>query len=233
MGARQRFRVRAHRALRHMTPRHVVRTRITKHTFMDFAEKAGLVYFGYVDQRDDEHRLVRGYTVSATHQDNHYCVGSVRDYDVMMVLRNDTVALPQGRKAEQRCHWLIVTVDAHTKHTLPHCYIGHRGHEATFKASFEPLSPLALGALHQYSHRFLGEYRIYAKATHALEIERMFTPEVSEVIAEHFGGASVEIDDNTVLLYIESPRPTEAVLDKVLSNALWLAEAIDAAYAKL
>jgi hypothetical protein len=27
------------------------------------------VYFGYVDQRDDDHRLIRGHTVSATHQD--------------------------------------------------------------------------------------------------------------------------------------------------------------------
>lgn len=231
MSARRRFHVRFRRALRHMTPRHVVRSRLTKRTMMQFAEKVGLVYFGYVDQRDDEHRLIRGHTVSETHQDNHYCVGSVRDYDVMMVLRNDTIETSSvERRVEQRCHWLIVTVDMHTKVDLPHCYVGHHSRDHAFKASFEALSPLALGSLHEYSHRFMSEYGLYAKATHALEVERMITPQMSEVIATHFEGASIEIEDNTIFLYVESPRPSEAVLEKMLSNGLWLAECIDATY---
>jgi len=230
MSAGHRFHVRFRRALRHMTPGHVVKSRITKRTMMQFADKVGLVYFGYVDQRDDEHRLIRGHTVSETHQDNHYCVGSVRDYDVMMVLRNDTIATSLEHREERRCHWLIVTVDVHTKSDLPHCYIGHHSRDHAFKASFEPLSPLALGSLHEYSHRFMSEYSLYAKATHALEIERMITPQMSEVIGTHFEGASIEIEDNTIFLYVESPRPSEGVLEKMLSNALWLAECIDSTY---
>lgn len=227
MSARHRFSIRFKRAMRHMTPLHMARTRMTKRTIVKFAEKVGLVYFGYVDQRDDEHRLVRGHTVSETHQDNHYCVGTVRGYDVMMVLRNDTISVPGNSHTDQRCHWLIVTVDVHTQHDLPHCYIGHHSRDHAFQASFESLSPVALGGLHQYPHRFLSEYAIYTKATHALEAERMITPQISEVIAEHFLGASIEIEDSTVFLYIESPRPGEVVLEKMLSNALWLAECID------
>lgn len=229
MSARHRFNIRFRRALRHMTPLHIARTRMTKRTMMQFAEKVGLVYFGYVDQRDDEHRLVRGHTVSETHQDNHYCVGTVRGYDVMMVLRNDTISPPGNSHADSRCHWLIVTVDVHTKTDLPHCYIGHQNRDHAFRASYESLAPLALGNLHQYSPRFLSEYTVYSQATHALAIERIITPQVSQVISEHFAGASIEIEDNTIFLYIESPRPTEPVLEKILSNGLWLAECIDTA----
>jgi hypothetical protein len=213
-----------------MTPLHIVRTRITKQTIMTFAEKVGLVYFGYVDQRDDDHRLVRGHTVSETHQDNHYCVGTVHGYDVMLVLRNDTISSPDNSRAEQRCHWLIITIDLHSKYELPHCYIGHHNRDHVFRASFEQLNPLLLGSLNQYSHKFLGDYTIYAKATHAIEIEQMITAQMSEVIAEHFSGASIEIEDNTLFLYTESPRPSEATLEKLLSNGLWLAESIDAVY---
>lgn len=230
MSARHRFNVRFQRALRHMTPLHIARTRITKRAIMNFAEKVGLVYFGYVDQRDDEHRLIRGHTVSETHQDNHYCVGTVHGYDCMMVLRNDTISPPGNSHASKRCHWLIVTVDVHTKSDIPHCYIGHQNRDHAFRASYEPLNHLALGSLHQYSPHFLSEYTVYAQATHAVEIERILTPQVSQVISEHFSGASIEIEDNTVFLYIESPRPTEAVLEKMLSNGLWLAECIDATY---
>ncbi|MEO5948943.1 MAG: hypothetical protein ABIP74_00920 [Candidatus Saccharimonas sp.] len=227
MKIRRNITVRFRRALRHMTPAHVVKTRLTKRAIMQFAEKVGLLYFGFVDQRDDEHRLVRGHTVSETHQDNHYCVGSIKGYDVMLVLRNDSIEVPQQDKSEERCHWLIVTVDLHTKNELPHFYIGHHNRDHIFKASFEQLNPLLLGSLHQYSHKFMSDYTIYAKAMHAIEVEQTITPQMSEVIAEHFAGASIEIEDNTLFLYVESQRPSEAVLEKIVSNGLWLAESID------
>lgn len=229
----RRFKLRAKRALRHMAPSHVVWTRVTKRTIMRFAEKVGLMYFGYVDQRNDDHRLIRGHTVSATHQDNHYCIGSFKGYDVMMVLRNDVVEVSHAQKREQRCHWLILTIDLHTRYDVPHCYIGHHDRDHAFRAYFEPLSPLALGSLHTYSHRFLSDYSVYAKATHAIEIERIISPDVSAVIAEYFASASIEIEDGTLYLYIESQRPTEALLEKMLSNGVWLAESIDMTYASL
>jgi hypothetical protein len=50
------------------------------------------------------------------------------------------------------------------------------------------------------------------------------------VIASHFVRSSIEIEDGTIYLYIESERPDEALLEKMLSNGLWLAEQIDEAY---
>ncbi len=218
------------RTLRHMRPSHLVKMRMTRGVMEHFAEQVGLVYFGYVDQRDDEHRLIRGHTVSQTHQDNHYCIGTVRGYDVMLALRNDVVRLPNGKDA--RCHWLIYTIDLHAKVDVPHCYIGHKSRDAVFAASYRQLQPLAVGGLGVYPHAFSSNYTIYGAATNAYVIERMIDPQVAEVLATHFQGVSVEVEDNTLYLYIEAERPHAAQLEKMLSNGLWLAEVIDARLAR-
>ena len=220
--------LRLRRTLRHLRPSHIVKTRMTRGVIERLAEKVGLVYFGFVDQRDDEHRLIRGHTGSPTHQDTHYCIGTVRSYDVMMALRNDVVRVRTGR--EQRCHWLIYTIDLHTKADVPHCYIGHRSRDDVFAASYRQLHPLVIGGLGAYSRTFSSQYTIYGAATNSYTIERIINPQIAEVIATHFQGVSIEIEDNAVYLYVESARPNEAQLEKMLSNGLWLAEAIDSLY---
>ena len=226
MSRRERTALRLKRAARHMKPTHIIATHLTRRVFEAFADRVGLVYFGYVDQRDDDHRLIRGHTVSATHQDNHYCIGSIRGYDVMMVLRNDVVKVP-GQSEDQRCHWLICTVDLHTRADIPHFYVGHRNRDAVYGASYGRLSPMSLGALGAYPYQFLSEYTVYGTSTHAIEIEQTFPPQMAAVVASHFQHASFEVQDGTVYLYIENPRPDGAALEKMLSNALWVAEAID------
>lgn len=214
------------RVLKRMSPASVTRSRIAKKTIMRFADRVGLLYFGIVDQRDDEHRLVRGYTTSATHRDNHYCIGTINGYDVMLVLRNDFAIRPGYREVQSR-HWLIFTFDLHTTRDVPHVYIGRRTPEEAARMSYLRLAPLALGSLHAYSLGFVQNYCIYARATHAIDIEAIITPQIADTIAERFVDTHIEIEDRTVYLHIESARPTEALLEKMLANGLWLAGAID------
>ena len=224
--SRKRLLARTKRKLRHMSPAHLVRTRATATTMKAFADTIGMVYFGTIHQGDEEMRLIRGHTVSPTHIDNHYAVGSLRGYDIAMVQRNDVVLSAHDHK-EQRCHWLIITIDLHAKSELPHVYVGHRNRDSVFRSSFEQLKPLYIGALGRYSARFLDQYTVYGKATHMIAIEQTITPQIAEVIATHFDHVSFEIEDNTVYLYIESQRPTAEQLEKMLSNGLWLVEMID------
>ena len=224
-----RTKVKVARAFRHITPRHIVKTRVTRKTIQQFAERVGLVYFGYVSQHDDDHRLVRGHTVSHTHVDNHLCIGTLRGYDLTLLLRNDTVPIRKkdGKFTSQRCHWLITTVDLHTKTTLPHMYIGLRQVDRVYQASYSALKPLVLGATAQYSQEFLRKYTVYGAATHAIEIESILTPQVTDILVSHFSKISIELERGTLYLYSENERPTEAQLEKLVSNALWLAEVID------
>lgn len=214
------------RAIRHMSPRHIIKSRLTKGVVQRFADKAGLVYFGHVDQRDDDHRLVRGHTVSASHVDTNYCVGSLRGYDVTLVSRNDVV-LGKNLKTEQRCHWLIMTADLKTSKDVPHFYIGHVSRRAAYASSYEQLVPLLLRTALSYPKQFLDTYAVYGRPTHALEIERLIPPEIASVIVSHFKDTSIEIEDNSVYLYIESQHPTTAQLEKIVANGLWLAKSID------
>ncbi len=210
-----------------MKPSYAIKKAVTRRTIRDFSDKVGLVYFGFVDQRDDEHRLVRGHTVSSTHMDNHYAVGSVRGYDVAVVLRNDIVVTKQRK--ENRVHWLIITIDLQSSIELPRVYVGHKSRELLYEASGGILPAIYVPLQAQYPHKFQGEYVIHGKPTHAVEVGEIINAEAAQVIGEHFGGASVEIEDNTMYLYIESQRPTEALLEKMLSNGLWLAETMDTA----
>ena len=219
---------RTQRVFMHMTPSHVVKARLTKRTIADFAEKVGLVYFGYVNQRDDDHKLVRGHTVSSSHIDNHYCVGSLRGYDVSMVSREDVVQT--HTRKNQRYHWLICTFDLHTRMDVPHLYVGHRNREEAFRASYEQLHAIDIGTHATYPKDFTRDYVVYGIPGESIEIQQTITPQVAEVISRHFQQASIEIEDNTVYLYIESQHPSGVLLEKMLSNGLWLAEAVDAAY---
>ncbi len=224
--ARKRLAARTKRVFRHMTPAHLMRSRMTAGTIQRFADTMGMVYFGSVHQRDEDHRLIRGHTVSHTHHDNHYAVGSIRGYDTALVLRNDVMLVGREQR-EHRCHWLILTIDLHTKTDIPHLYVGHHSRDEAFKASFEQLSALRLGALAPYPHHFLSKYMLYGQASRLIEIEQTITPQIAEVITTHFDGASIEIEDGTVYVYIENQRPAPADLEKLLSNGLWLAELID------
>lgn len=225
MTVRSRAIVRVRRALRHMTPGHMVRTRMTRKVVEQFAEKAGLVYFGYVDQRDD-HRLVRGHTVSATHIDGHYSIGTVHGYDVVLLQRNDVI-ISRVAKKEQRYHWLIFSIDLHSPIDVPHLYIGHKSRHEVYGEVHSRLSRLQLGIMGTYPAQFVGNYDVFGQPAHAIEIEEIISPEIATVVATHFQGASIEIEDNTVYIYIESRYPNESLLEKMLSNGLWLAERID------
>lgn len=228
MTLRRKALVRAKRAVRHMTPGHVVKSRLARRAVADFADKVGMVYFGYVDQQNDDHRLIRGHTVSKTHVDTHYAVGSLRDYDVAFVTREDTVRVRSGK--DRRYHWLICTIDLHARLEVPNLYIGHYDRSEAYQASYEQLRLLDIGNYAQYPPEFLQHYAVYGIPGDILEIEQAITPQVASVIASHFKNTSIEIEDNTIYLYIESQHPTQVLLEKVLSNGLWLAEAIDTAY---
>lgn len=194
-----------------------------------FAAKTGLVYFGYVDQRNDEHSLIRGMTVSTKHRDNHYCIGSFEDYDVTLVERVDTIHLP-GKTAKTH-NWIIMTFDLHTSIELPHVFIGSHNHSETFYAQlftkFNHLAKVPMEDTGIHSDAFTKKHTIYTKPDQVLHAEHLFNPTLTKVIGEQFGAFAVEIYDRTLYVYVENHRPTNALLEGLLSKGIWLAKSID------
>jgi len=202
---------------------------------MEFAEKVGLVYFGYVDQRNDDHRLVRGLTVSADHRDNHYCIGTYHDYDVTFVERTDTISFPG--KASKTHDWLIMAFDLRTTIDLPHVFIGLHSHNDTFYAhlftKFSNLAKVHLGTFSVYPQEFTQRYTLYAPPSEAISAEILFDAGVAKNIGDHFGNMTIEVANGCVYLYTDGQRPTAALLEKMLQYGVWLATTIDRQAIKL
>jgi hypothetical protein len=217
-------------ALKAFVPSKVIQSRLHKRVFMQFAEKIGLVYFGYVDQRNDEHRLVRGLTVSANHRDDHYCIGDFRGYDIMLVERVDTIRFPG--KPTRTHDWIIMTFDLHSKIDVPHIFLGLHTHSDTFYAhlftKFSQLSRVHLGTHEPYDPSFTNRYSMYAPPAQMFAAQHLFNYDITKTIADHFGSLTVEIVEGCLYVYAEHQRPSVALLEKMVKYGSWLAESIDA-----
>ena len=217
------------------TPSKVIQARLHKRTIMQFAEKIGLVYFGYVDQRNDDHRLIRGLTVSAKHHDNNYCIGSFEGYDITLVERSDKIEFP-GKPTKYH-EWTIMTFDLHANVDIPHIFMGLHTHGEAFYAQlftkFSALSRVSLGTLGVYEGAFAQKYALFSSPSQALSAERLFNPELAKKIVDQFGSFTLEISDGVLYIYAEHQRMTTGLLEKMLSNGLWIARALDEGSAKI
>lgn len=197
-----------------------------KRMIMDFAERSNMVYFGFVSQLSDEHRIVRGLTVSTKHQDHHYCIGTYHGYDVVFVERSDTL-LTSGHKHT----WHIMEFDLNTKIDLPHIFIGSpihgNGFHSLLKAKYSTMLPTPIGLTAVYPKEFTEYYRLYTNPSQAVLAEQLITPDIANMVAGHFKGLVVEIVDHSLYVYSEKPHLTSALLDTMIANGVWLARQVD------
>lgn len=226
-----------HKVVRKLSPAHITSHYSTKRVIQHFAESMGLVYFGQAATVDDdeEEQVVRGVTVSVSHHDAHYCVGTYEGYDVSFVERTDHLKPNPGAPSKPHT-WHIIEIDLHTKRDLPHVFVGQHTHTEAFYRQlfikFPALRPVRLGALAAYDNHFLSTYRIYTRPTNTLEVERVLTPQVTGMISKHFGNLAIEIAHETLYIYSEHNHVGHALLEAMLKNGVWLARQIDEANKK-
>ena len=196
-----------------------------KKMIQDFAERSNLVYFGYVSQLSDEHKIVWGMTVSTKHRDHHYCIGTVNHYDVVFVERTDTILTKHTHT------WHIMDFDLKSTVDIPHMFIGSSRHGQGFhsllKAKYPMMVPAELGMTGRYVDDFTHHYSIYVSAAKSVMAEQFITPEIAQTIAKHFKGLVIEITTDALYIYSEKPNLTPQLLDTMLTNGAWLAAAID------
>ena len=202
-------------------------------TIKRFARKFGLVYFGYVNQREDEHELIRGVTVSATHVDNHFCVGEYKGHDISLVERRNTINYPEEPPAHYR--WLIMQVDL-KRDGLPHVFIDGNPHDETFYMTlfmkFANMSSAStIFAL--TNPLFARTFNVFIPADKFDEAEAMLSGEVAAMLAHHFKQFDYEIDGDRVLIYAEHPTVTPHLLHEMLRVGHWLARHLDKATLQL
>lgn len=215
--------------LSRLLPGDVITKQANKRVIMNFAESVGMVYFGHVDHREEEHKLIRGLTLSNKHRDNHYSIGSTSGYDLTLVERTDTIHVP-GKPAK-RHQWLIFGIDLHASVDLPHIFLGHDHHSVQFYellfTKFSRMQKIAIGTFGTYSPSFTEHYSIFTEPAESLSAERLFSHETTRLIAAHFGPLSIEVVDNCLYLYSEKSLINRELLETMLKNGLWLADSLD------
>lgn len=208
-----------------MTPGHSIRKLGTRRVVQKLADDLGMVYFGYVDQRQDEHHLIRGFTASSTHRDHHYTVGTYKGYDVSMVIRRDNIEFTNGHVAEQ--FWTIMTFDLKSGFDLPHFHILHHKMKEQFAAKYLQLSEVPRSSFVGHEPRFFDFYTIYGKLEKLQEHCELISPDITKGILENFNGMSVEVSDDTLHLYFTSKHPTRPELERMLRCGVWLSQVLD------
>ena len=132
---------------------------------MNLVNKLALVYFGHVSQRDDEHHMVRGVTVSNKHKDDHYCIGTYDSYDTIFVEWSDT--LHNGNSHV----WHIIEVDLKLLAKFRTCSLvpmqySLTGHEL-LKTKYHSMLAHTMGSVHVPCCVYVFIYCIhYASARH-------------------------------------------------------------------
>jgi len=198
----------------------------SKKIITDFAERSNMVYFGFVSQLSDEHHIVRGLTVSTKHQDNHYCIGTYKGYDVVFVERSDTI-LTSGNKHT----WHILEFDLNAASDLPHIFIGSpvhgNGFHSLMKAKYSNMLPVQVGMTEVYPREFTDYFSLLTNPAHAIAAEKLIDAETAAMIGKHFKGLVIEIIDSSLYVYSEKPHLTSTLLDTMIANGVWLARIID------
>lgn len=195
----------------------------------DFASKNDLVYLGFVDQNTDDAKIIRGFSVSDKHRDNHYSVGTVNEYNVAVVERNGNSWQPDGKSLEA-C-WMIMTFELHTQYRIPHFFVGANNHDlrsyAPLFSSFPNMLKVTPGTFEKYADDFNTRFTIFARPAKAAEVELFLNAEITRVIAAHFWPLSIEQHDNVLYVYSDNQKVTTGLLNTMLENGLWLAGQLD------
>lgn len=206
-----------------------LKTRKHRRIISKFAEKIGMVYFGYVDQHRDEHKIIGGFTTSSSHHDDNFCVGSIGGYSVSLVERSDGVWQKDGSVIVY--NWLIMAFDLSSNYDVIQFFLEAKNHnEEKFEKLFllnSNLKEVELGTFEDYSPEFTNRFNFYANTSDSIELQRLFPANTARVIGAHFWPLSIEQKNNVLYLYADAKNLSENLLETMLENGLWLAGHID------
>jgi hypothetical protein len=208
---------------------HRIKNRSNSRVFLRFAKQVGMVYFGFVNQHSDDHKLVRGLTVSSSIMDNNYCVGTVEDYNLSIVDRTDYKVELNG--SEVLNNWIIFAFELHAETAIPHFFIGAKNRSLQPYYSFFSIYPnmkeVELENFKNYSKDFTSRYSIYARPAKSADVQTVISAEISNVLAAHFWPMCIEQHNNVLYVYLANEQVNLQLLDNMLKNGLWLTGQID------
>lgn len=202
----------------------------TSAVFRQFAEHYDLVYFGRLHQEDDDQRIVRGVTVSTQHVDEHYCVGTVHGYDIVLLLRTDKITQPNTTRTE-KYSWVIMQFDLHSQYDHPHVFIDGGHHNELFYQTlfvkFARLMKMDKALFGEANHDFTERFTAYTPPDALDELPLILEGDVGPTMATHFAHLDFEWFQDRLIVYSTGRMPTKHLLEHMLRAGLWLSGVLD------
>ncbi|MBC7746717.1 hypothetical protein H7Y40_01910, partial [Pedobacter sp.] len=185
-----------------------LRSHKTKAVYKEACQRYDLIYFGSVNQQTDEHEMVRGVTLSNTHRDTHYCVGSIQGWDAILLERTDTIIFPGKPTKEYR--WNILQIDLKTAQ-LPHILLDAHHHNETFYAQlftkFIRLTRADVNIFTDQDSPFNKRYSVYTPPDSLDTLPLLFPPDTTSVLGHHFAQFDYECFQDRLLIYAPDHVP--------------------------
>ncbi len=198
--------------------------------FRHFAEHYDMVYFGKLHQEDDEQRIVRGVTVSNKHTDEHYCVGTVHGYDVVLLKRTDKIAQANSTHTESY-NWTIMQFDLKSSYDHPHMFIDGGHHDELFYQAlfvkFSRLMKVDKSAYGENGKLFSSKFTAYTPPDALDDVPELLAGAVGETLAQHFAHLDFEWFQDNLIVYSTGRMTTKHLLEHMLRAGLWLTDILD------
>jgi hypothetical protein len=198
--------------------------------FRQFADHYDLVYFGRLHQEDESHRIVHGVTVSTQHVDEHYCVGTVHGFDIVILKRTDKILMANSARSE-KYSWIIMQFDLHTRHDYPHVFIDGQHHNEAFYQTlfvkFARLMKMDKSALADTSPTFNERFTAYTPPDALDDLPDFLGGVVGETMAHHFAHLDFEWFQDKLIVYSTGRMATKHLLEHMLRAGLWLGDILD------
>lgn len=199
-----------------------------KKLFKDACEQYDLVYFGSVSQHSDDHQMVRGFTLSPSHVDRHYCVGTVSGRDVILLERTDTISFPD--RPSKAYTWMVLQVDLNLRSPL-HMVLNSFQYEepvyATLFTKLHHLHQLTAAELPQMDQQFVKHFSVYVALQLMDRMHAIISPDTATVMGHHFKGLDYEILEDELIVYLPTVTPTRHDIDTMFKAGVWLAGEIE------
>ena len=214
--------------MRRLNRLHLLRSRNTRAVFKEACERFDLVYFGTVSQHSDEHQMVRGFTLSPSHVDRHYCVGTVSGVDMILLERTDTISFPD--KPSRAFTWTILQIDLKTRlpaHVLLNSFRYDDIIYAHLFAKFHDLRQYQSHSFAGHTEKFTSTFRVYAPMQHIDDVMTMLRTETTNVLGHHFGTFDYEAYGDQLIVYAATSSPTGHQIELMIKSGIWLATQLD------
>lgn len=200
----------------------------TKSVYRQACKQYSLVYFGNVDQHADEHEMVRGVTLSPTHRDTHYCVGTVNGRDVILLYRTDTIRFPA--KPTKTFHWHILEIDL-SNVSLPHVFLDAHHRDETFYAQlfakFVRLTKAHASLFDGYDSRFVQHYTAYSPPDVLDSLPNLISAPIAAELSSRYGQYDYEFFQDRLLVYALERPASRQLIEHMLRAGLWLAAELE------